>query len=154
NLRPLHHGAVFSRGGETVPKIAAMTTQGLRSLVPGIPVYIPPRRNAVRVRVKRKGVWHDITNRVLRGTVRHTNDDPVATLEVTFLNGIGFPSLAPRVKDSPMNRDENGIYAPLLDRYNEIFVEAAISTDGSEPSHYVPVFHGLLGDAVEAEHTL
>src|SRR5690606_17039024 len=26
--------------------------------------------------------------------------------------------------------------------------------DGSEPSHYVPVFHGLLGDAVEAEHTL
>src|SRR5690606_24567491 len=155
-----------------------MTTRGVRALVPGIPVYQPPRRNAVRVRVKRHGVWHDITHRVHRGTVRHTNDDPVATLDLTLLNGEGFDSLAPRVKDSPLNRGDRpkwsdithlkwsdiahlrwselplvDRYSPLLDRYNEIMVEAAISTDGSEPTDFVPVFHGLLGDDIRSEHT-
>src|SRR5690606_24696276 len=115
--------------------------------------YIPPRRNAVRVRVKRHGVWHDITHRVHRGVVRHTNDDPVATLDLTLLNGEGYPSLAPRVKTSPLNRDEDGDYAPLLDRYNEIMVEAAIWTDGSEPTDFVPVFHGLLGDDIRSKYT-
>src|SRR5690606_27054408 len=155
-----------------------MTTRGVRALVPGIPVYQPPRRNAVRVRVKRHGVWHDITHRVHRGVVRHTNDDPVATLDLTLLNGEGYPSLAPRMKDSPLNRyDDNSKwndfahltweefahlkwselllvsrYSPLLDRYNEILVEAAISTDGSEPTDFVPVFHGLLGDSIRTEH--
>lgn len=158
--------------------IPSMTTRGVRALVPGIPVYQPPRRNAVRVRVKRHGVWHDITHRVHRGTVRHTNDDPVATLELTLLNGEGYPSLAPRVKDSPLNRGDRpkwsdiahlrwsdvahlrwselplaDRYSPLLDRYNEILVEAAISTDGSEPTDFVPVFHGLLGDDIRSEHT-
>src|SRR5690606_10442538 len=128
-----------------------MTTRGVRALVPGIPVYQPPRRNAVRVRVKRHGVWHDITHRVHRGTVTHTNDDPVALLDLTLLNGVGYPSLAPRVKTSPLNRDEDGNYAPLLDRYNEILVEAAISTDGSEPTDFIPVFHGLLGDSIRTE---
>src|SRR5690606_27274387 len=130
-----------------------MTTRGVRALVPGIPVYQPPRRNAVRVRVKRHGVWHDITHRVHRGTVTHTNDDPVALLDLTLLNGVGYPSLAPRVKTSPLNRNEDGDYAPLLDRYNEIMVEAAISTDGSEPTDFVPVFHGLLGDDIRSENT-
>src|SRR5690606_36498314 len=129
-----------------------MTTRGVRALVPGIPVYQPPRRNAVRVRVKRRDVWHDITHRVHRGTVRHTNDDPVATLDLTLLNGEGFDSIAPRVKTSPLNRAEDGSYSPLLDRYNEIMVEAAISTDGSEPTDFVPVFHGLLGDSIRTEH--
>src|SRR5690606_31685281 len=158
--------------------IPSMTTRGVRALVPGIPVYQPPRRNAVRVRVKRHGVWHDITHRVHRGVVRHTNDDPVATLELTLLNGEGFDSLAPRVKDSPLNRGDRpkwsdiahlrwsdvahlrwserplaDRYSPLLDRYNEIMVEAAISTDGSEPTDFVPVFHGLLGDSIRTEHS-
>src|SRR5690606_16225914 len=44
-------------------------------------------------------------------------------------------------------------YSPLLDRYNEIMVEAAISTDGSEPTDFVPVFHGLLGDDIRSDHT-
>src|SRR5690606_37218333 len=44
-------------------------------------------------------------------------------------------------------------YSPLLDLYNEILVEAAISTDGSEPTDSVPVFHGLLGDDIRSEHT-
>lgn len=157
-------------------RIPSMTTRGVRALVPGIPVYQPPRRNAVRVRVKRHGVWHDITHRVHRGTVRHTNDDPVATLDLTLLNGEGFDSLAPRVKDSPLNRGDlpkwsdiahlrwsdiahlrwNELpladrYSPLLDRYNEIMVEAAISTDGNPPSLWVPIFHGLLGDEIDSE---
>jgi len=162
-----------------VSLIPSMTTRGVRALVPGIPVYQPPRRNAVRVRVKRHGVWHDITHRVHRGVVRHTNDDPVATLELTLLNGEGYPSLAPRVKTSPLNRVEDRTrwsdithlkwsdiahmrwkdlplvnrYSPLLDRYNEIMVEAAVSTDGSEPTDFVPVFHGLLGDDIRSEHT-
>src|SRR5690606_26187053 len=118
-------------------------------------------------------------HRVHRGVVRHTNDDPVATLELTLLNGEGYPSLAPRVKTSPLNRVEdlprwsdiahlrwsdianlrwNELppayrYSPLLDRYNEILVEAAISTDGSEPTDFVPVFHGLLGDDIRSDHT-
>src|SRR5690606_10432515 len=129
-----------------------MTTRDVRALVPGIPVYQPPRRNAVRVRVKRHDVWHDITHRVLRGTVIHTNDDPVALLDLTLLNGVGYPSLAPRVKTSPLNRDEDGEYAPLLDRYNEIMVEAAFSLDGSVPTDFIPVFHGLLGDSIRTEH--
>src|SRR5690554_3822977 len=154
-----------------------MTTRGVRALVPGIPVYQPPRRNAVRVRVKRHGVWHDITHRVHRGVVRHTNDDPVATLDLTLLNGEGVDSLAPRVKTSPLNRVEdlprwsdiahlrgsdignlrwNELppvyrYSPLLDRYNEILVEAAVSMDGGEPTDFVPVFHGLLGDDIRSE---
>src|SRR5690606_6624973 len=150
----------------------------MRLTSPNALSYIPPRRNAVRVRVKRHGVWHDITHRVHRGVVRHTNDDPVATLDLTLLNGEGFDSLAPRVKDSPLNRGDRpkwsdiahlrwsdiahlrwselplaDRYSPLLDRYNEIMVEAAISTDGSEPTDFVPVFHGLLGDDIRSEHT-
>src|SRR5690606_31718919 len=130
-----------------------MTPRVVRALVPGIPLYQPPRRNAVRVRVKRHDVWHDITHRVHRGTVRHTNDDPFATLDLTLLNGEGFDSIAPRVKTSPLNRAEDGSYSPLLDRYNEILVEAAISTEGSEPTDFVPVFHGLLGDDIRSDHT-
>src|SRR5690606_7246816 len=130
-----------------------MTTRGVRALVPGIPLYQPPRRNAVRVRVKRHDVWHDITHRVHRGAVRHTNDDPVATLDLTLLNGEGFDSIAPRVKTSPLNRAEDGSYSPLLDRYNESMVEAAISTDVCEPTDFVPVFHGLLGDDIRSENT-
>src|SRR5690606_15529853 len=42
--------------------------------------------------------------------------------------------------------------APLLDRYNEILVEAAFSIDGEEPADFVPVFHGILGDGVTTEH--
>src|SRR5690606_14244929 len=108
---------------------------------------------------------------------RHTNYDPVATLDLTLLNGIGFDTLAPRVKTSPLNRVEDlprwsdithlkwsdiahmrwkdlplvNRYSPLLDRYNEILVEAAISTDGGEPTDFVPVFHGLLGDDIRSE---
>src|SRR5690606_24572819 len=145
--------AAFSRGGETVPYIPSITMRGLRSLVPGQRIYYPPRQNAVRVRVRRKDVWHDITHRVLRGTVIHTNDEPVAQLDLTLLNGVGYPSLAPRVKTSPLNRDEDGEYAPLLDRYNEILVEAAFSLDGSVPTDFIPVFHGLLGDSIRTEHS-
>jgi len=151
---------------------------GVRSLVPAVQLFHPARRPAVRVQVKRAGVWHDITNRVHRGTVRHNNDDPVAVLDLTLLNGVGFDSLAPRIKTSPLNRfndrpkwsdyagqtwqDLAGLrwidlplvdrYGPLLDRYNEILVEAAFSTDGSTPSEYIPVFHGLLGDSIRTEH--
>src|SRR5690606_8851918 len=85
---------------------------------------------------------------------------------------------APRVKTSPLNRGDRpkwsdiahlrwsdvahvrwselplaDRYSPLLDRYNEILVEAAISMDGSEPTDFVPVFHGLLGDDIRSEHT-
>lgn len=151
----------------------------MRLTSPNALSYIPPRRNAVRVRIKRHGVWHDITHRVHRGVVRHTNDDPVATLDLTLLNGIGFDSLAPRVKTSPLNRFDDrprwrdiahltwsdiahlqwkdlplvNRYSPLLDRYNEIMVEAGITTDGSAPTQLVPVFHGLLGDDVRSEDT-
>lgn len=130
----------------------SLTMLGVRSLVPAVQLYHPPRRNAVRVRVKRGGTWHDITNRVHRGQVRFNNDDPVAVLDLSLLNGVGFPSLAPRVKTSPLNRDEQNNYAPLLDRYNEIMVEAAFSTDGSAPFDFIPVFHGYLGDSIRTEH--
>lgn len=159
-------------------RIPTLTTTWTKAEVPTTPLFEPHRRNAVRVRVKRAGVWHDITHRVHRGTVRHTNDDPVATLDLTLLNGVGFDSLAPRVKTSPLNRIEDrpkwsdfahlkwsdiahmrwiGLpmgtrHSPLLDRYNEILVEAAFSTDGSTPFDYIPVFHGLLGDSTRTEH--
>src|SRR5690554_5630121 len=75
-------------------------------------VVISPRRYRVRVRVYRAGEWVDITHRVASGVIRESNDQPVATLELRLLNGREYPSLAPRRKDSPLNR-VNGQYVPL-----------------------------------------
>src|SRR5690606_6146630 len=63
---------------------------------------ISPRRYRARVRVWRAGEWVDITSRVASGTIRESNDQPVATLELLLLNGREYPSLAPRRKDSPL----------------------------------------------------
>src|SRR5690606_506293 len=113
---------------------------------------ISPRRYRARVRVYRAGEWVDITSRVASGVIRESDDQPVATLELRLLNGRQDASLAPRRKDSPLNQ-VNGQYMPLLDRYNEILVEAAVSFDESEPTEFVPVFGGYLGDEIRTEQT-
>ncbi|PZM88812.1 MAG: hypothetical protein DIU79_16300, partial [Actinobacteria bacterium] len=115
-------------------------------------VVISPRRYRVRVRVYRAGEWVDITSRVASGAIRESNDQPVATLELRLLNGRQYPSLAPRRKDSPLNR-VNGQYVPLLWIGRLIAVEAAFSEDGSEPDEWWPVFLGELEDEIDTEST-
>jgi len=115
-------------------------------------VVISPRRYRVRVRVYRAGEWVDITSRVASGVIRESNDQPVATLELRLLNGRQYPSLAPRRKDSPLNR-VNGQYVPLLWIGRLIAVEAAFSEDGSEPDEWWPVFLGELEDEIDTEST-
>src|SRR5690554_4073574 len=109
-----------------------------------------PRRYRARVRVWRAGEWVDITSRVASGTIRESNDQPVATLELRLLNGREYDSLAPRRKDSPLNR-VNGQYVPLLWIGRLIAVEAAFSEDGSEPDEWWPVFLGELEDEIDTE---
>src|SRR5690606_32721307 len=59
-----------------------------------------------------------------------------------------LPSIAPRRKDSPLNR-VNGQYVPLLWIGRLIAVEAAFSEDDSEPDEWWPVFVGELGDDID-----
>lgn len=135
----------------TTVMVDSLTMMGVLSRVPllEMPKFSP--RYASRVRVKRGNEWVDITNRVASGTIVEVNDSPVATLDLTLLNGTGYDSLAPRVKTSPLNI-VNGKYDPLLDRYNEILVEAAVSYDGSEPTEFIPQFGGYLGDRTDTRH--
>lgn len=117
--------------------------------VPGLALFKPPRRNAVRVRVLRNGQWVDITNRVRRGTITDNNDQAIMTLDLELLNGAGFPSLAPRRTDSELNI-VGGEFDPLLWPGRQIFIEAASSTDGSTPDQWHPAFHGVLGDDIDS----
>src|SRR5690554_1041572 len=142
-------------------------------------VVISPRRYRTRVRVYRAGEWVDITSRVASGVIRESNDRPVATLELRLLEGGRIagpmtvpslttmraehevpalpmrdagplPSIAPRRKDSPLNRVD-GQYVPLLWIGRLIAVEAAFSEDGSEPDEWWPVFLGELEDEIDTE---
>lgn len=126
-----------------------LTMLRVKSGVPALALFRPPRRNAVRVRILRRGEWVDITNRVRRGTITESNDQAVMTLDLELLNGAGFPSLAPRRADSEINLVD-GEYDPLLWPDRQIFIEAATSTDGSTPEAWVPVFHGVLGDDIDS----
>src|SRR5690606_30249714 len=131
------------------------------------------------VRVYRAGEWVDITSRGASGTIRESNDQPVATLELRLLEGgrasgpmtvsslttmraehevpalpmrdAGpLPSIAPRRKDSPPTQ-VNGPSVPLLWIGRLIAVDAAFSEDGSEPDEWWPVFLGELEDATDTE---
>lgn len=126
-----------------------LTMLRVKSGVPALALFRPPRRNAVRVRILRRGEWVDITNRVRRGTITESNDQAMMTLDLELLNGAGFPSLAPRRADSEINLVD-GEYDPLLWPDRQIFIEAATSTDGSTPEAWVPVFHGVLGDDIDS----
>lgn len=126
-----------------------LTMLRVKSGVPALALFRPPRRNAVRVRILRRGEWVDITNRVRRGTITESNDQAMMTLDLELLNGAGFPSLAPRRADSEINLVD-GEYDPLLWPDRQIVIEAATSTDGSTPEAWVPVFHGVLGDDIDS----
>src|SRR5690606_27034287 len=116
----------------------------------GAYVIIPPRRYRARVRVYRAGEWVDITSRVASGVIRESNDQPVATLELRLLNGSEYDSLAPRRKDSPLNRVD-GQHVPLLWIRPPIAGEAAITGDGSDPDEWRPVLLGAREAAVKTD---
>lgn len=126
-----------------------LTMQRVLGGVPTLALFKPPQCNAVRVRVLRGTEWVDITNRVKRGTITESNDQAMMTLDLELLNGVGFPSLAPRRTDSELNIVDNE-YDPLLWPGRQIFIEAASSTDGSTPDQWHPVFHGVLGDDIDS----
>jgi len=123
---------------------------GVLTGVPALRHVVPGPRYAVRVRVCRAGEWVDITSRVASGVIYESNDEPVATLELNLYDSTEMDSLVPRRKDSPLNY-VGSIYSPLLDHYNEILVEAAVSTDGDEPTEWVPQFGGYLGDDIDVD---